>query len=746
MIRYFTTLKYTLLYINTPLLFLLWANRGDFEIGEKAYEQGNYQIAEVYLENIMREDILSEYIPDATYYLIKINENRGDFIGLLSYANRFLDNHVYDNRNKEVFNLLLEQLIEKEAFSVALDYMKNYDYLITDYVIVEKVGYGLLKYNRKILADYIFSLCPQTDTIKILRAAISTNFTEKRELYENVADVKGTIYLIDLLLETGDTIAAYEEYRALSEEDIRGDIMYPYAKISRLFDNRRFTLATGQLRKMSEYQNKALLLEAYNSGYCEETVTPTDQEEYELLVSCLRVDTVSRHPPEDVTIDTLTEEAIESVRRSIGRCYYIDSLYTTILLGDGKFDEALNIIEPYLNYQNTVHYARMIRALQYYDEGEYALAAKDIILSHARGPAILFILANCFTRMDKTADYLYERIIKTSMDTVLAARAERQLVRAKFENGAYNEVIKHDFDILRSDTTLMKFYCYSLARVGKREEAGSLFSQFFTHRDYDLENYYGEYLIDNKKYAKAKDYFDSIIQSVDEDLPDRLYYNWAFIPFLQGDTETALSRFTSYINNFEDGKDYYTAFFKIASINYVKQEFDTAAYYYGVASHDDSLHYDALYNQLICYKKSGNWDGVVETGRKILPLVLIDEEADVRFEIGYALLRSGNTREAIEYLKMAANVEPNPEFYYWLGEAYLGKGDFMRALYQYHKIIELFPQDEMWTPTSLYKTGIVFEFIDELDEARKIYKQIIKKRGSGDTWSIEAQKRLEEME
>ena len=29
------------------------------------------------------------------------------------------------------------------------------------------------------------------------------------------------------------------------------------------------------------------------------------------------------------------------------------------------------------------------------------------------------------------------------------------------------------------------------------------------------------------------------------------------------------------------------------------------------------------------------------------------------------------------------------------------------------------------------------------DEAKRVYKQIIKKRGIGDTWGIEAQKRLE---
>lgn len=146
---------------------------------------------------------------------------------------------------------------------------------------------------------------------------------------------------------------------------------------------------------------------------------------------------------------------------------------------------------------------------------------------------------------------------------------------------------------------------------------------------------------------------------------------------------------------------------------------------------------------MICYKKAEDWDRAAETGKKILKSVSGDWELDIQFDIGYAYLRSGNAKDAIKYLKMTVASKPNPEFHYWLGESYLAKADFIRALYQYQKIIELFPKDEMWTPTAEYKTGIIFEFMDDFDEAKRVYKQIIKKRGIEDTWGIEAQKRLE---
>jgi hypothetical protein len=49
----------------------------------------------------------------------------------------------------------------------------------------------------------------------------------------------------------------------------------------------------------------------------------------------------------------------------------------------------------------------------------------------------------------------------------------------------------------------------------------------------------------------------------------------------------------------------------------------------------------------------------------------------------------------------------------------------------------------MWTPTAEYKIGIAFELMDELEEAKRVYNGIVRRRGAQDTWGIEAQKRLE---
>jgi len=729
----------------------MWADEGSFEMAVKAYEQGNDKLAEVYFMHLLEDEPLGRHIPEATYYLIKIYDKREDFLNFFSYASYFLDSYVYDQHRKDVFDLLLQKLIEKEAFGIALEYIDEYGYLLDDNAILESIGHGLFRQGRKDLAEHVFSLCPQTDTIKILRAAVTDDFSKKREYYEGIPGINGKVRLMELLLEKGDTIEVYDIFRSIDHRKVDDGVLYPYTKISRLFDGKKFSYSVERLYDLKKCKTKALLLEGIHTGHLDTIIQPRDEEEYALFVQFLKRDTISRNPPDivyqDILLsDSLTLEDIISLRKEIGRNYYLDSVYCASLLENNKIDEAYRITMQYLDYLNTKRYARKIRALKYFNGKDYVHAANDIILSQADEPELLFILAQALSEIGKESAYLYREVIEISRDTLLVTEAMRQLIKLDFGDGRYEAVVKYPFDVVQGDTNLVKLYVYSLARMGKRVEAGALFDRYFTYQDHNLANYYGEYLIDRKKYIEAEGYYNNLVHSAEGYLPNIVYYNWALIPFLRGEIDTALNRFALFVNSRKTGREFYTAAFKIATIHYLKSQFDKASYYYGLASEDDSLRYDALSNQLICYKKSADWEKAIEVGKRMLSAVSEAEKPDIQFDIGYAYLRSGAARTAIDHLKSAADAESSPEFYYWLAEAYLATGDFMRALYQYQKVVHLFPGDEMWTPTALYKTGVVFEFMNEMDEAVRIYEQLIRERGIGDTWGIEAQKRLKEIE
>ncbi len=728
-----------------------WALPGDFGQAVSAYEQGQYTTAEVYLRNFLEEQPHDTHVPDAEYYLIKIYDRKNDLPNFVSSVHHFLEHHTFDSRCPEIFNMLIKRLSEHEALSLVLEYIKEYDYLITDHSILGNIGYGLLKQKRAMLADYVLSLCPQTDTIKLLRAQLLTEPEQKKKIYESIPGPRGSIYYIEYLLEIGDTLTAFEIYKTIDEQEVFSDILYRYAKISRFFDPSKFKTATQQLRMMPAFRNKAVLLEALQCGSISELVTPEDEEECVLFVNYLKQDTVVRALPDTVDLretasELLDENKIRELRAAINDNFYLDSIYCKFLLAQNRVAEAFAIIEPYLKFCNVIHYARTIRALKYYEERNYKRAATDIILSHNRAPEMKLIMANCLTYLEKDATDLYEEIMIPSEDSSLVFRARKALISTKFEHGYYLDVSRQDPEHFMGDTSLIKKYMYSLARTGMIKKADSIFNHYyFTQADDELRNYYGEYLIENKYYNEAESYYDSIVQEYAHP-PEKIYYNWAFVALLKGDGDTALLRFRSYVKNFKNEQNYHNALFKIATIHYSKQEFDSAGYYYGLASKDNRLQRDALRNQIICYKKSQSWQKEISAAWDILPLIPIDEESEIRFELGYAYLRDGKVGEAIKHLKTAVESASTPEHHYWLAEAYLSKGDFIRALYQYQKIANLFPHDEMWAPTAQYKSGIVLEFMDQFNEAKKIYKQLINDRGLGDTWGAEAQKRLEKME
>jgi TolA-binding protein len=723
----------------------------DFESAKKAFTQGRLKLSETYLLNILGTQAPTPFITDARYYLIKIYDKNNDFIKFISHVNQFLTEHSYDARCKEIFNLLLRNLLEKEAFNIALDYIRNYDFLVNDYSYLERIGHGLLKQNRNMVADFIFSLCPQTDTIKILRASVSSNILKKKEIYESIDGLRGKIYLLEYFLATGDTVSAHEIYGEINDSEVSEDILYRFTKISLVLGKSKSKRLASRLKKMNGFQKKANLIEALSTGYLEEIIVPEDKEECALLIEYLSLDTISRNPVDNLDIkpllvDSLAEEKVEAIRKKVTRHYYLDSIYCNILQGKGRIEKAFKVIMPYMAYNNTRDYARKIRALKSAKEGEYHSVANDIVLLENAGSEMMLLLANSLTKLGKNSAHLYEAIVKSKHDSLLVHRAIKELIKIKYKKGEYHDIIKYKRKISEEDTNLLKIYIYSLAHTGERQVADSLFHQLFARQDWDLVNHYGEYLIDNRMYRDAAHYYDSVMQTVNDTIPEQLYYNYSLVSFLRGEIDTAYDRFASYIDDFGEEEHYHDALFKIGTINYLKHNFDSAAHYYGLASNASTLRFDALQNQLICYKKAENWSEAIGVGEKLILLVEEINESEIRFEIGYACLRAGKVSKAVENLKIAAQSESNPEYHYWLGEVYFAKGDFTRALYQYQRIVDLFPKDKMWMPTAQYKVGVVFEFMNEFDEAKRMYKKIIKKRGLKDTWGVEAQKRLEALE
>ncbi len=721
----------------------------DFSHGEQAFQNGNYKLAEIYLDHLLVNEPLNEHIPDAVYYLVHIYESQGDFADMVSQANRFLEDFKYDVRSKEIVLIILNYLNDAGAYTIALEYIERYDHLIDDQEVFERIGFGLFQQNRFLLADHALSLCTQTDSIMIIRAQLTDDPDKKMELYGSIDEPKGLIYLTEFYLEIGDTVRAYRSYERIDNKQIHDDLLFRYAKLARLFDRRGLPEILEKLAMIPGFDKKARLLD--EQFRFRPFIMPDDQEEVRLLIEHLGQDTVMTRLPDSLNIeslmpDSITEEDLIFLRDTLGTYYFLDSLYCDFLISNSRISEAYMVIKPYLIYKNTQDFLRKVRALKSYADGEYQSAVKDLVLVNVKHPMYRFILANSLTRLGFDAIAMYEDLLHATSDSAFISRVSKELLKSCFAAGKYARIAKLDLQMFDNDTGLVRIYAHSLAHIGKKNKADSVLAHYLLEPDYDYLNHYGENLIESKKYKAAAALYDSLASLGDRRLPDIIYYNWALIPFARGQEDTALYRFQLFFDDLNEDDIYAKTSFKIATIKYLQHEFDSAAFYYELASKNEDLRLDALKNQLICYKKYGNWSMMIKTGKMIVPVTSGDDEVESLFEIGYGYLRSGYIREAVSFLSKAAKLKPTPEFFYWLAEAHVAKGEFSQGLYQYRRIVDLFPKDEMWTPTAEYKSGIVFELMDELEEAKKIYRGIIRRRGAQDTWGIEAQKRLEEIE
>ena len=153
----------------------------DFSLGEQAFLEGEHKLAEIYLTHLIIDQPYDVHVPDAVYYLAKIYQSQGNFVDMVSWANRFLDDFIYDERSKEILDMVLLYLNDAKAFSIAFEYISTYDYLIDDRQVIERVGFGLFEQQKISLARQALLLCSQTDSVKIIFTRMTDDPVEKKD-------------------------------------------------------------------------------------------------------------------------------------------------------------------------------------------------------------------------------------------------------------------------------------------------------------------------------------------------------------------------------------------------------------------------------------------------------------------------------------------------------------------------------------------------------------------------------------
>ncbi len=322
-------------------------------------------------------------------------------------------------------------------------------------------------------------------------------------------------------------------------------------------------------------------------------------------------------------------------------------------LGDGRFNEAVNVLTRYVTT---------------YDDAERLSTARTLLV------------AAYYNTRDYAAAYQNIALIKDPDSDILAAKQKISYLRGleQFNNGNYSEAAK---------------YLDESVAIGITVKQLSLAKYWLGEIDY-LEGRYTEAIDNYNSYLARAPKSDATSTEA--------LYSVGYAMLKQGNIKSALGYFERYVAA-TDGESRLRAdsFSRIGDIYYGMRDFNAASQSYdraiwlgGVGSNY------ARYQKAIIKGVQGQSSEKIAELKKIT-LVEGGEEYldDALFELGHTYVTSDQHANAVETLKQFLEIYPTSPLYAQalseLGVAYVNMGDEKSSLEYYDRAIKAAPQSQI---------------------------------------------------
>ena len=749
-----------------------------------AYNQGLYGVARLaFLDGLSKGDDVSE----CYYYLTRIGDAIGNELEIYQWGMMFLDQNPLDPRTKEVTNLVLNSILRQRWSFGAKNFLKRFGRLID--------------WNR--FMDVIDSLVVWHDPASAADLLIDSGSKEGRSRAISILDsLKAYQTIVDLAvvspydyllrararLELGDTLSALYDFLTVDPREV--EKREPYVRLALDFGFSEIGKAV--LKKDADpliWARLYLLLDDRKKvqSYLSRLSPSTLKENVDL---CLKAE--YSVPPAlligeaNTVINQFYELAIRKGR--LDDAYLLANLMGSeekmsqvgaLLSGqepvpesdslsvlarefekEGKYDSAYSLYYQLKDYEGL---ARSLFHLGDYDNA-YKLTKDDslrFLILKATGKKSFWIIKR---NLDKSwGQYEYSRVLldngksQRALSYLLRCRDPRRLplivsglslenkdslavrlIKSYQLSDTKSLAILYDLNRFDDILSLTKattdsggrlYRMKALVREGQIRNAKRMMSGL------DRSSYYEsvcEYLVDRKRFGRV----DTLIDRLEERTP-KMRFIKALIPFYRGDYDSAVTTLSGYLKT--EGQFRSRVLFKLGTCFYQTGDFERAAAYFRSLLRDPGLQHDALHNLLICLKKIGDWEAIIKLQNHV------KDKPQYLFDIGYACLRKGLNKKALEIFEHVRKDRYSAEVQYWLAEARSGSGDVRGALLEYYRLYMDFPDNPEWRITAYFKMGLILEIIGDKIGAKKIYKNIMK-RGKGDVWYEEAKSRLDNLD
>lgn len=409
-----------------------------------------------------------------------------------------------------------------------------------------------------------------------------------------------------------------------------------------------------------------------------------------------------------------------------------------------------------------------------YQVKEYQQARSDIIqylaLSgnpHFR-PEAFYLLGKIAAEegSDESA-LLYFSLISATESPFFFNKANEIAADILFTNGNYSEARKKYESVIPTTNDInQKIYLEAqrlrcLVNEGDAKQFGAEYSGF--QRNYknhpELDSYLASVEFEqgkndyfNKNFDRALNHFSTILKKYKNSgyADDALYYQGLCYTTLNK-VDDALNRLTKFLKDYPNSLLLGDVYNSIANLYIRGEKTDLAmgALQKAVetASTPESER-NAVANLIRLYKNLGMWDNALQLSRQYVDkFPNADDIIDKKILIGICLTNLNRYSEAVDYLKQVkfeATSEQEPEVQFYIGEAYFNAGRYEEAIGEFVKIPLLSKKTKLqWEASALYYSGQAYEKLARLDDAVRMYKEIVERPGILLELKREAQRRID---
>jgi len=355
--------------------------------------------------------------------------------------------------------------------------------------------------------------------------------------------------------------------------------------------------------------------------------------------------------------------------------------------------------------------------------------------------------------------HLLERLTREGKNEDLMAKAEFLLAQYKIAGGEDSSAVASLWKLHAAnpeDTLILAKLVTALYRSGEIREGDSLWLRLDIMSATDQSPLLLEkvaYLLNSGRIQDA----DSVLAALSN--VRALWQNENFVYYSgvaaarQGRQEDAMDILKGFVSDFPRSELLPTVYFKLGSLFYMQQEFDSSASYYRHTLTAPDLRALALENLAKIARRQKEWDKALEY------FELLAEESTSSEERGKWYLELGVTAyyglkfsQSITYFEQALPLvtEGRPYLLYCTARSYAAFADpehLERAVALFLQCHEEFPQDR-WGLECWLQAGEGYVQLDKPEDARVVFSAILAERGENDPegFGIRANEALEKLQ